>query len=132
MVHSNPGSATAPARDHTERASSIWKDRRLGIALAIGIAALAGVLISEMLPRGPTTQAQALLVLLSGVIVGVLAGLAMRSRWAILLAPLIHILALELARPHLLGPTVGAIRMDTVWPLASAICEASVRFQIRS
>jgi proline iminopeptidase len=115
MVHSNAGSAITPARGHTERASSIWKDRRLGIALAIGIAALAGVLVSVMLPRGPTTQIQALLVLLSGVIVGVLAGLAMRSRWAMLLTPLIHIAALELARPHLLGPTVGTIRLDTIY-----------------
>ena len=38
MVHSNAGSAVTPARGRTERASSIWQDRRLGIALAIGIA----------------------------------------------------------------------------------------------
>ncbi|MEO7909595.1 MAG: alpha/beta hydrolase [Roseiflexaceae bacterium] len=115
MAHINAGASVAPARGRTERASSIWQDRRLGIVLAIGIAALAGVLVGVMLPRGPTTQTQALLVLLSSVIVGVLAGLAMRSRWAMLLAPLIHIVALELARPHLLGPTVGTIRLDNVY-----------------
>lgn len=32
-----------------------------------------------------------------------------------LLAPLIHIVALELARPQLLGPTVGALRLNDVY-----------------
>ena len=115
MPHMNAGAAIAPARDRASRASPIWKDRRLGIALTVGIAALAGVLISVTLPRGPTTQTQALLVLVGSLIVGVLAGLAMRSRWAMLLTPLVHIVALELTRPQLLGPTVGPIRLDTVY-----------------
>jgi proline iminopeptidase len=87
----------------------------MGIAVAAGIAVLAGALVSLTLPRGPTTQTQALLVLVSGLIVGVLAGLAMRSRWAMLFVPLVHILALELVRPQLLGPTAGTIRLDTVY-----------------
>jgi pimeloyl-ACP methyl ester carboxylesterase len=87
----------------------------MAIALAVGIAALAGVLVSVTLPRGPTTQLQALLVLAGALIVGALAGFAMRSRWAMLLAPFVHIVALELARPHLLGPTVGAIRLNDIY-----------------
>jgi hypothetical protein len=39
----------------------------------------------------------------------------MRLRWAMLLVPLVHILALELVRPQLLGPTAGTIRLDTVY-----------------
>ena len=115
MPHMNAGAASAPARDRASRASPIWKERRLGIGLTVGIAALAGVLISVTLPRGPTTQTQALLVLVGSLIVGVLAGLAMRSRWAMLLTPLVHIVALELTRPQLLGPTVGPIRLDTIY-----------------
>ena len=115
MAHINAAAPAAPARGQAMRALPIWQDRRLGVALAIGIAALAGVLVSATLSRGPTTQALALLVLVGGAIVGVFAGLAMRSRWAMLLAPLIHILALELTRPQLLGPTVGTIRLDTIY-----------------
>lgn len=115
MTHMNAETSVAPARGRAERVAPIWKDRRRGIALAIGIAALAGVLVSVTLPRGPTTQNQALLVLVAGLIVGILAGLAMRSRWAMLLAPLVHILALEFARPQLLGPTVGAIRLNDTY-----------------
>ena len=114
MAQSNAESSVAPACDRADTAAP-WHDRRIGIALACGLAALAGVFVGFVLPRGPTTQSQALLVLAGGAIVGVIAGLAMRSRWAMLLAPLIHILALELARPHLLGPTVGAIRLNDVY-----------------
>jgi proline iminopeptidase len=87
----------------------------MGLVLAIGVAALAGLLVAFTLPRGPTTQTQALVVLAGGLLVGVLAGFVMRSRWAMLLVPIIHILALEIARPHLLGPTVGALRLNEVY-----------------
>ena len=115
MAQSNTGSSINPVRDRAGSVVSIWQDRRTGIALAVGIAALAGVLVSVALPRGPATQPQALLVLAGAAIVGVIAGFALRSRWAMLLAPLIHIVALELVRPHLLGPTVGAIRLNDVY-----------------
>jgi hypothetical protein len=115
LAHIDAGVSVAPALDRSGRAVSIWKDRRLGVALALSGAALAGAFVSVALPRGPTTQTQGLLVLVGGLIVGVLAGVAMRSRWAMLLAPLVHIIALELARPQLLGPTVGAIRLDETY-----------------
>ncbi|MBX0330547.1 alpha/beta hydrolase [Oscillochloris sp. ZM17-4] len=101
--------------------AGIWNRRLLGVALAVGIAALAGVLVSVIVPRGPTTQAQALLVLAGGALVGALAGLVMRSRWALLLAPLVHIAALELARPQLLGPTAGAIRLDNTYGILAFV-----------
>ena len=105
--------ASAPApRDRVGMTSPIWKDRRMGIALTVGIAALAGVIVALTLPRGPTTQTQGLLVLVGGLIVGLLAGYAMRSVLAMLLAPLGHIIALEVTRPQLLGPTVGALRLN--------------------
>lgn len=87
----------------------------MSIALTVGIAAMAGIIVALTLPRGPTTQTQGLLVLVSGLIVGLIAGYAMRSGLALLLAPLIHVVALEIARPQLLGPTVGALRFNEVY-----------------
>jgi len=84
----------------------------MGIAVAFFIAALAGVLIALALPRGPVTQTQALILVGVSVTVGVLSSLTMRSRWALLWVPLVHILALELVKPHLLGPRVGSLRLD--------------------
>jgi proline iminopeptidase len=115
MAHTNTQSSVAAVRGQTTTTSPISKDRRMGIMLAIGIAALTGVLISMTIPRGPTTQTQALLVLVGSLVIGMLTGLAMRSRWAILLVPLIHIVAVELARPQLLGPTAGSIRLDNMY-----------------
>jgi proline iminopeptidase len=116
MAHiNNTAASVARARQRAERASPVWKGRRMGVALAIGIAVLAGALVGVSLPRGPTTQAQALLILVGCLVVGGFAGLAMRSRWAMLLAPLVHLVAIELVRPHLLGPTAGAIRLNETY-----------------
>ena len=113
-------SAAAP-RDRAGMASPIWKDRRIGIALTVGIAALAGIIVALTLPRGPTTQTQGLLVLVGGLIVGLIAGYAMRSGLALLLAPLVHIIALEIVRPQLLGPTVGALRLNEFYGVLAFI-----------
>ena len=85
----------------------------MGIALTVGIAAMAGIIVALTLPRGPTTQTQGLLVLASGLIVGLIAGYAMRSGWALLLAPLVHVVALEIARPQLFGPATPFVRSFT-------------------
>lgn len=95
------------------RAAPLLNVRRLGLTL--GVAALSGVLFALVLPRGPTTQFQALALLAGGLGVGLLAGTLVRSRWALLIAPLVHVLALELARPDRLGPTVGALRLNEVY-----------------
>lgn len=84
----------------------------MGIALTVGIAALAGIIVALTLPRGPSTQVQALVMLCSGLLIGLLSGLSMRSGWAMLIAPLVHVVAFEIARPHLLGPTVGTLRLN--------------------
>jgi pimeloyl-ACP methyl ester carboxylesterase len=49
------------------------------------------------MPRGPITTVQALTLLVRGLIVGGIAGLAMRSRWAMLISPLAFIATLEVA-----------------------------------
>jgi proline iminopeptidase len=67
------------------------------------------------MPRGPATSAQALAVLALGLAVGFTAGLVLRSRWALLLAPATHMAAIELARLPVAGPTVDAIRLDTAF-----------------
>ncbi|MGY2896405.1 alpha/beta fold hydrolase [Deinococcus sp. UYEF24] len=96
------------------RTTPRFSARRLGLTL--GLTALSGVLFALVLPRGVTTQGQALSLLVGGLSVGLLAGTILRSRWALLIAPLwhaaFHLLTLEFVRPALLGPTVGAIRLN--------------------
>lgn len=77
-------------------------------ASSLMVAALPGVLVALVMPRGPATTGQALFVMLLSLVVGMIAGAAMRSRWAMMLAPLAHVVALERARVNVVGPAVDA------------------------
>jgi pimeloyl-ACP methyl ester carboxylesterase len=82
---------------------------------AVGLPALVGLLVAVVMPRGPATSGQALAAMALGLALGLVAGLLLRSRWAMLLAPAAHAAAIELARLPVVGPTVDAIRLDTVF-----------------
>jgi len=83
------------------------------------LGALTGLCIGLATPRGPVTSAQALALLIIGVAVGFASGLVMRSRWAMLLAPVAQIVAFELARFGASGPTVDGVSLDGIFgPLA--------------
>ncbi len=100
---------------------SIWGHRWAGAAVTAGIAALAGLVVARTMPHGPATAAQALIVMALSLFVGLTAGLAMRSRWAMLVAPLAYMLAVELAHHGVAGPTVGAIRLDGTFGILALI-----------
>ncbi|MEU4161212.1 alpha/beta hydrolase [Actinoplanes sp. NPDC026670] len=76
------------------------------IAALLLPAAAWGVIAALWTPRGPLTAAEALWSMVISAGVGVLAGRAARSRWAILLAPLAYVTALELTRLRVSGPSV--------------------------
>jgi pimeloyl-ACP methyl ester carboxylesterase len=89
----------------------------VGVAtvVALGVAALSGVVASLFMPRGPTTTGQALVLMAAALGVGVLAGYRLRSRWALLLVPVLHVVAFEVARMGAVGPTVDLPRFDTAF-----------------
>lgn len=93
----------------------------MGIAIALAVAVITAVLVGLTLPHGPATQTQALMVLLGGLIVGLLAGLAMGSRWAMLLAPLAHLIVIEIMHWNVAGPSVGAIRLDSTYGVLALV-----------
>jgi pimeloyl-ACP methyl ester carboxylesterase len=82
---------------------------------------LAGLLVTLVMPHGPATALQALVVMALGLAVGVVVGFAMRSRWALLLAPLAYVIAVELAQRGAAGPTVGPIRLDQTFGILALI-----------
>lgn len=85
-----------------------WADRRLGIAAAVGLAVLWGLIAAAWTPRGALTTTEALGSMIISLSVGVLAGLLMRSRWAMVVTPVAFALVFELARLNVSGPTVDA------------------------
>jgi hypothetical protein len=70
----------------------------VGAAVAATGAGILGVILGLTMPRGPVTTAQALIAMLVSLLVGGIAGLVMRSRWAMLLAPAVFMVVFELVR----------------------------------
>lgn len=97
------------------RERSLPGRRWRSLAVAAGLPAVTGLLVAITMPRGPATSAQALAVLALGLAVGVASGFLLRSRWALLLAPAVHIVVIELVRLPVVGPSVDAIRLESAF-----------------
>jgi proline iminopeptidase len=87
--------------------------------LVIALAGSSGLGIGLVMPRGPVTSGEALALLVASALVGFVAGLVLRSRWAMLIAPVAQIFAFEVTRLSAAGPTVDGISLDGMFgPLA--------------
>lgn len=95
----------------------VWGDWRIGVGVAAGVTALTASICAWWMPRGPMTTVQALAAMLIGAAVGAAAGLAMRSRWAMLVAPAVFVAVFELVRINADGPTVDAIHPGSTYGL---------------
>ncbi len=86
----------------------LWRDRWVGIAATAAVAAGFGLLAAWATPRGPVSIAQALTAMVAGLVVGATCGFLLRSRWGMVLAPLVFVGLFELVRWGAEGPTVDA------------------------
>ncbi len=93
----------------------VWPTVWIRSGATVGIAGLTGAVIALLMSRGPVVTWQALLLMVTGLLTGVAAGFVLRSRWAMLLAPLAHVAAFELTRSGATGPTVDGIQVDTTF-----------------
>jgi pimeloyl-ACP methyl ester carboxylesterase len=59
--------------------------------------------------------------MVTGFVAGGLAGFAMRSRWAMLLAPAAFVAAFELGRSGTSGPTIDGIHLDTTYGIVAFV-----------
>ena len=91
----------------------VWRDQRVAVAVGFGIAALWGLIAGWWTPRSPLTTSAALWSMLISAMVGVIAGLVMRSRWAMLSSPVVFAVAFEVVRLDLTGPTVDGVQFST-------------------
>ncbi len=99
-VHTNSGNQTA----HT-----VWADRRVAVPVAVLIAALWAVAAGLWTPRGPLTTGAAVWSILISLVVGGLVGLLLNSRWAMLVAPAVFVVAFEITRMGVDGPMVDGL-----------------------
>lgn len=91
----------------------VWRDGRIGAAAAVGAATAWGLVAGWWTPRSPLTTSDAIWSLVISLLVGAIAGLVMRSRWAILVAPVAFAAVFELTRIGTDGPTVDAPEFTT-------------------
>lgn len=118
----SPGSAHRPVSLARQGlVHRVWQNRAFAAAVAGGIPALFGLLVGLTMPRGPVIAVQALLVMAFGLLSGVSAGLALRSPWAMLLAPIAYGVVFELTRSGASGPLVDAPRLDTTFGILALI-----------
>ncbi|MEZ5406845.1 MAG: alpha/beta hydrolase [Acidimicrobiales bacterium] len=99
----------------------IWRDRRIGVAAALGAGALWGALAGWWTPRSPLTTAQAIWSIVISVAIGVAAGVAARSRWAMVATPVGFAVVFEIARAGIDGPTVDGIETTTYGLIALVV-----------
>lgn len=96
-------------------------DRRIGVAVATTSAAVFGLVAGWWTPRGPITIAQALTTMVISLAVGALAGVTMRSRWAMLLSPVVFATVFELTRLDATGPTVDRIHVGSTYGIMALV-----------
>ena len=94
---------------------SYWSDWRIGLAVVVGVAAGTGLISAWLTPRGPVTTPQALALMAAALVIGVVAGLVMGSRWSMLVTPAVFVVVFELARLGVDGPTVDGIHLDSTY-----------------
>ncbi|MGJ7440466.1 alpha/beta fold hydrolase [Aquipuribacter sp. MA13-6] len=82
--------------------------------LGLAVPAVAGLVSAGLTPRGPLTAPEVLLSMLAALVVGVLSGALLRSRWALLVAPVLFVVVFEVARTGTSGATVDTVRLDSV------------------
>ncbi len=80
---------------------------------ALGAPAVYGLLAGVWTPRGPHTTAEALAAMLLALGAGLVAGWALRSRWAMLLGPVVFVGVFELTRLGATGPTVDGVNLGS-------------------
>lgn len=95
----------------------VWSDRRLQLLIAVALPGLYGVVAGWWTPRGPMTSGQALWAMAISVVVGAVAGLATRSRWAMLVTPIVFVSVFELIRTGTESTTVDAVHPGSLYGL---------------
>jgi Mg/Co/Ni transporter MgtE len=75
-----------------------WSDWRIGLAIGVVLAAVAGLISAWLTPRGPVTTPEALVSMGAALLVGLVVGLVTGSRWSILVTTVVFVFTFELAR----------------------------------
>jgi proline iminopeptidase len=115
------GQARGRAPAQVDLRAAFQDNKRLAMASVVTLSALTALISSVPMPRGPVTGEQALLVMGVSLLVGLVAGYITRSRWTMALLPLAYVSAYELARMGIVGASLDALRLDSVYGIAALV-----------
>ena len=106
-------------------AASLVSNRTLAMAVALGMAVAAGLTTSFLAPRGPTTAANALLVMAIALVLGITGGALVRSRWTVVVLFLAYFLGIEAGRLSVVGPSLD-LRLDNPYGIIAFVLTRGV------
>ena len=110
---STPSDAPTPPDRPTDSPAGPWRAgrdaRRAALAAALSLAGGWGFVAGWWTPRGPVTTAEAMTSIVVSLGVGGLAGFLLKSRWAMLVTPVVFVAVVELVRMRVDGPMVDGI-----------------------
>lgn len=98
-----------------------WADQRRVWGLALLAAGGYGLLAAWWTPRGPLSSFEGLTAMALGLLVGLVAGVLLRSRWAMVMAPVAFAVVFELARFGVSGPTVDGIHLGSTYGIMAFV-----------
>ena len=111
--HSLPGQADRQPAGALEPLRAL---ARPGIVIAVS--GIWGLVAGWWIPRGPLTGFESLATMVIALIVGIVSGRVLGSRWAMLLAPAVFAAVFEVTRLGTDGPTVDGVTTSTYGLLA--------------
>lgn len=110
-----PGVLTRARRRADALVRAVADDRRQAWSVALLAAGGYGVIAGWWMPRGPLSPLEGLSSMALGLLVGIVAGLLLRTRWAMLVAPATFAVVFELVRSAISGPTVDGIHLTSTY-----------------
>jgi proline iminopeptidase len=124
---STPDRTAAPFA-RPDRISKLWaacgptlRRRHIGVTVAVMTTGVFGLAAGWWTPRGPVNTSEALTTIIVSALVGVVAGMVMRSRWAMVLAPVTFAALFELARMGTDGPMVDGIHPGSTYGIVAFV-----------
>jgi pimeloyl-ACP methyl ester carboxylesterase len=100
---------------------NIWSDWKIGFTITIMLTVGAALISAWLTPRGPITPMQTLLSMGAALILGLAAGFITRSRWSLLITPLVFISTLEIARLGVDGPSVDMVKLNSMYGIIAFV-----------
>jgi len=97
---------------------TVSRNHHATVLAVVLLAASWGAIAGWVTPRGPLTTGSAIASILISAAVGGLAGFVLRSRWAMLLVPVVFVAVYEVVRIGVSGPSVDAVHLSSYGAIA--------------